>query len=155
MIRTIVFYNPWLVSYVLVHYIYSRGTPDLLFIPDESYSLASGHTVHCLGHDSILGPAIGPFLSMFIWRNFFFHIGESRAMKGVIFFSFSKFWIGVFLKKKSKKIKAVLRQKEFKTGFPELWKPFFKIWKIKKKLLLSLPSFRQNEGRENSFWINF
>ncbi len=25
----------------------------------------------------------------------------------------------------------------------------------KKKILLSLPSFRQNEGRENSFWINF
>ncbi len=27
---------------------------------------ASGHTVHCLGHDSISGPAIGPFFSMFI-----------------------------------------------------------------------------------------
>ncbi len=28
--------------------------------------IASGHTVHCLGHDSISGRAIGPFFSMFI-----------------------------------------------------------------------------------------
>ncbi len=52
---------------------------------------ASGHTVHCLRHDSISGPAIGPFFSMFTFERCFFHFGKSRAMKGVIFFSFSKF----------------------------------------------------------------
>ncbi len=45
-------------------------------------------------------------------------------MKGVIFFSFSKFWKGVFVKKKKKKkkilkkIKAVLRETELKNEFP-------------------------------------
>ncbi len=76
---------------------------------------ASGHTVHCLGHDSISGPAIGPFFSMLYLQDVFFHFGESRAMKRRIFFSFSKFWKGVFVKKK---IKAVLRETEFKTKFP-------------------------------------
>ncbi len=62
-----------------------------VFIGLFSYLHASGHTVHCLGHDSISSPAIGPFFSIFIWKIFFFHFGKSRAMKGVIFFSFSKF----------------------------------------------------------------
>ncbi len=75
-------------------------------------------------------------------RIFFFHSGESRAMKGGFFFSFSKFWKGVFVKKKkSKKIKAVLRETEFKTEFPELPKPFFKIWKMKKNYFFHSPTF--------------
>ncbi len=69
-------------------------------------------------------------------------------MKGVIFFSFSKFWKGVFVKKKNlKKIKAVLGEIEFKNEFPELRKPLFKISRMKKKLLFSLPYFRQNEKK--------
>ncbi len=49
-------------------------------------------------------------------NDFFFCFGESRAIKGVIFFSFSKFWKGVFIKKK---IKAVLREMEFKNELPK------------------------------------
>ncbi len=68
---------------------------------------ASGHTVHCLGHDSISGPAIGPFFSMFIWKNFFLILAN--------FWNVEK---GFSYKKKSKKIKAVLRETELKTEFP-------------------------------------
>ncbi len=93
----------------------------------------SGHTVHCLRHDSISGPAIGPFFSMFIWKNFFFILAKVGQWKEY-FFSFSKFWKGVFVKKKiKKKIEAVPRETEFKTEFPELRKPLFKISKMKKK----------------------
>ncbi len=40
--------------------------------------------------------------SQCLFERFFSHFDESRAMKGVIFFSFSKFWKGVFVKKKKK-----------------------------------------------------
>ncbi len=68
-------------------------------------------------------------------------------MKGVIFFFIFEILKRGFCKKKSKKIKDVLRETEFKTEFPELRKPLFKILKMKKKLLLSLPYFRQNEKK--------
>ncbi len=39
-------------------------------------------------------------------------------MKGVTFFSYSKFWKGLFVKKKNlKKIKAVLKETEFKNEY--------------------------------------
>ncbi len=79
-------------------------------------------------------------------------------MKGEIFFHFRNFKKGFSLKKNLKKIKAVLRKTKFKE-FPRkleffldffLRKPLFKISKIKKKLLLSLLYFPQNE-KKNSF----
>ncbi len=57
---------------------------------------------------------------------------------------------GLHKKKDLKKSKAVLREPECKTEFPELRNPLFKISKMKKKLLLSLPYFRQYE-KKNSF----
>ncbi len=38
---------------------------------------ASGHTVHCLGHDSILGPAIGPFLPNYVALSIYMNDGEA------------------------------------------------------------------------------
>ncbi len=57
--------------------------------------------------------------SQCLFERFFFHFVESRTMKEVIFFSFSKCWKGFFVQKKNlKKIKAVLRGTELKTEFP-------------------------------------
>ncbi len=58
------------------------------------------------------------FLNVYL-KEFFFHFGESRAMKGVILFFIFEILKRSFRKKKSlKKIKVVLRETELKTEFP-------------------------------------
>ncbi len=88
-------------------------------------------------------------------------------MKGVIFFSFSKFEKAVFVKKKIQKKLKLSGGREarffiplssvklyFFLAFFILRKPLFKISKMKKKLLLSLPYFRQNKKKilSNKHW---
>ncbi len=114
------------------------------FRSTDQFPIALEHTVHCLGHDSILGPAIGPFFSVFIWKNFF-SFWESRTMKGVTFFSFSKFWKGVFVKKKLKKNYSCTEGTGIKKRVSHLLSP-----KWKKNSLSGMW-----QGRVNSFWINF
>ncbi len=71
----------------------------------------------CIGTYRTLSRArlhFGPcYWSIFVkvyLKEFFFHFGESRALKGVIFFHSWNFEKGVFVKKNIKKIKAVLRE---------------------------------------------
>ncbi len=74
--------------------------------------------------------------SQYLFERFFFHFGKSRAMKGVIFFHFRN-----FEKELALSTALIFFRFFFFTKTP------FQNFENEKKLLFSLPYFRQNEKK--------